>query len=262
MASPLSGRFVAIFSVTALKSAVFLSLYLHDRCKTKRWQQGAVSARLSHAMAFAGRPAAVSGGSRYLRTDGHVGSLPFGDALDCARHPHLNTDERIANSFGDSFSWHFSAPQKHFGLSIVSRYDERLRYQYGRAAVEDDRLEQHGRVVYVEYDAGRHARSEFLPDSRANVQFSGRAQPLTRESDSHHALCDVIRLVNRERQEWLCFGHILFRPQHHRCNPGTNDQPAKRPLYERRGGSKPARVIASWALLDTAVRFQAACRLS
>ena len=129
MASPLSVRFVAIFSVTALKSAVFLSLYLHDRCKTKRWQQGTVSGRLSHAMAFGGRPAAASGGSRYLRTDGHVGSLPFGDALDCARHPHLNTDERIANSFGDSFSWHFSAPQKHFGLSIVSRHDERLRYQ-------------------------------------------------------------------------------------------------------------------------------------
>ena len=34
--------------------------------------------------------------------------------------------------------------------------------------------------------------------------------------------------------------------------------PAKRPLYERRGGSKSARVIGSWALVDTAVRFQAA----
>ena len=80
-------------------------------------------------MAFGGRPAAASGGSRYLRTDGHAGSFPFGDALDCARDPHLNTDERIANSFGDTFRWHFSAPQKHFGLSIVSRYDKRLRYQ-------------------------------------------------------------------------------------------------------------------------------------
>ena len=64
-------------------------------------------------------------------------------------------------------------------MAIVSGYDERLRNQQSGAAVKDDCFEKYRRVVDIKHGTWCDARSEFLPDSGGDVQFRGRAQPVS-----------------------------------------------------------------------------------
>jgi hypothetical protein len=87
---------------------------------------------------------------------------------------------------------------EHLGLAIVSRYDNRLRNEQGRTPVKNRRFQQQGRIVDIEHDTGRHARSKLLPDPCGDVQFRRRAQPLLRKRSPHHAQGNGVRLGNSE----------------------------------------------------------------
>ena len=66
--------------------------------------------------------------------------MPFRDRFDCPHHSRLQAKERLPNTFRNVSRRHFRAAHQHLGVPIVSRYDQRLRNQQARAAVEDGEL--------------------------------------------------------------------------------------------------------------------------
>jgi len=129
-----------------------------------------------------------------------MGAFTLCDSLHGLNHSCMKVHQGLSHAdWKPSSGQRFHTANKHRGMAIISRYNERLRYQKGRALVKDNGFQQQRWCIHIEHNTRRKARTEFLPDARCNVQFRRHAKALERQGFSYRPNRGLMRLGHAER---------------------------------------------------------------